>query len=141
MPKVVLIARLTNKLQDNLALGEDIARWTVESWALALGLISENECGVTKTHTPVVMNQGIQLIAEKTNHKNTNKQQSSVNSSQPTESNGWQKTIIFSIVSLIGGELVARLPGSITAGFPSLKTHVFEVATLTVVDEAEDDPD
>jgi uncharacterized protein YraI len=35
-----LLARLTKRLQDNLALDEKAARWAVESWALALGVIS-----------------------------------------------------------------------------------------------------
>jgi len=39
MPHEVLLARLTKRLQDDLALAEDAARWAVESWALALGVI------------------------------------------------------------------------------------------------------
>jgi len=39
VPHKVLLARLTKQLQDNLALAEDAARWAVESWALALGVI------------------------------------------------------------------------------------------------------
>jgi hypothetical protein len=42
-PPVVLLARLTKRLQDNLGLAEDAARWAVESWALALGVISGTE--------------------------------------------------------------------------------------------------
>lgn len=40
VPQTVLLARLTKRLHDNLALTEDAARWGVESWALALGVIS-----------------------------------------------------------------------------------------------------
>ena len=40
-PPVVLLARLTKRLQDNVSLTEDSARWAVESWGLALGVISE----------------------------------------------------------------------------------------------------
>ncbi len=44
LPKEVLLARLTKRLQDDLALAENAARWGVETWALALGIISEEEC-------------------------------------------------------------------------------------------------
>jgi hypothetical protein len=40
VPQEVLLPRLTNRLQDNLGLTEDAARWAVDSWALALGIIS-----------------------------------------------------------------------------------------------------
>ena len=40
VPQTVLLARLTKRLHDNQALTEDAAKWGVESWALALGLIS-----------------------------------------------------------------------------------------------------
>lgn len=40
VPPEVTVARLTKRLQDDLALAEDAARWSVESWALALGVIS-----------------------------------------------------------------------------------------------------
>lgn len=37
----VLLARLTERLQDDLALSEDAAKWAVESWALAIGVIDK----------------------------------------------------------------------------------------------------
>src|SRR5712691_9447434 len=37
-PKAALLARLTQRLEDNLGLQADIARWAVESWAVALGV-------------------------------------------------------------------------------------------------------
>lgn len=40
MPPAVLIARLAKKLHDNLGTAEILAQWAVESWALALGIIS-----------------------------------------------------------------------------------------------------
>jgi hypothetical protein len=43
LPVETLLARLTNRLQDNLGLAEDAARWAVETWALALGVISNIE--------------------------------------------------------------------------------------------------
>lgn len=43
MPQTVLLARLTKRIRENLALTEDAARWAVESWALALGVISNTD--------------------------------------------------------------------------------------------------
>lgn len=40
LPHEVLLTRLTKRLQDNLGLAEDAARWAVDSWALALGVIA-----------------------------------------------------------------------------------------------------
>ncbi len=43
MPLEMLLARLVNRLQDHLALTGEAARWAVDSWALALGVVSEAE--------------------------------------------------------------------------------------------------
>jgi len=55
IPSEVLLARLTKRLQDDLALSEDAARWAVESWALALEVISSAECetGIPKPEAPL----------------------------------------------------------------------------------------
>jgi len=42
-PRQVLLGRLTQRLCDNLALSEQAARWAVNSWAFALGLVSGDE--------------------------------------------------------------------------------------------------
>ena len=42
-PHPVLLGRLTRRLCDNLALSELAARWAVDSWAFALGIISADE--------------------------------------------------------------------------------------------------
>lgn len=39
-PPVMLVANLTRRLIDNSPMAEDMARWAVESWALALGVIA-----------------------------------------------------------------------------------------------------
>ena len=39
IPKEVLLSRLTKRLHDEQGIVEDFARWAVESWALALGII------------------------------------------------------------------------------------------------------
>ena len=43
LPRKVALSRLAQRLCDNLALSEAAARWSIESWALALGVISEAE--------------------------------------------------------------------------------------------------
>ncbi len=43
LPRRVTLARLAQRLCDNLALSEAAARWSIESWAWALGLISDAE--------------------------------------------------------------------------------------------------
>jgi PEGA domain len=45
VPSKLVIARLSKRLQDHLAVNERAARWAVESWALALGKISRSELG------------------------------------------------------------------------------------------------
>lgn len=40
VPEAILVDRLTNKLQADLALDKTAARWAVDSWGLALGVIS-----------------------------------------------------------------------------------------------------
>jgi len=41
MPKEVIFARLVKRLYDNMGFAEEFCRWAVESWALALGFISQ----------------------------------------------------------------------------------------------------
>ncbi len=43
VPRKVLLSRLARRLCDNLGLSEESARWAIESWALALGVISASE--------------------------------------------------------------------------------------------------
>lgn len=43
VPRQVLLARLAARLRDNLAYTPEAARWGVETWAFALGIISEAE--------------------------------------------------------------------------------------------------
>jgi len=43
LPRELLLKRLAKRLEDNLALTENAAVWAVESWALALNLITERE--------------------------------------------------------------------------------------------------
>ncbi len=43
MPREVLLVQLAQRLQDNLAYTLPAARWAVEAWAVALGVLSETE--------------------------------------------------------------------------------------------------
>ena len=43
LTKELTLARLSKRLHDRLAMTEEAARWAVESWALALGVIMETE--------------------------------------------------------------------------------------------------
>ncbi len=43
IPSEVLVARLTKRLQDNLGLAQDVARWALESWGVALGKLSSTD--------------------------------------------------------------------------------------------------
>lgn len=51
-PREVLLARMTKRLCDHLALAEPAAGWAVDSWALALGLISEDELELIERQRP-----------------------------------------------------------------------------------------
>jgi hypothetical protein len=50
--KEVTIARLSKRLHDELAMTEEAARWAVESWALALGLMTATEISKLATKQP-----------------------------------------------------------------------------------------
>ncbi len=70
-PHEVLLARLTQRLCENLALSEGAARWAVGSWALALGLVSDDELTAseqqgshqTEIITPLIPSQKIEQHA------------------------------------------------------------------------------
>ncbi len=53
MPKTVLLARCARKLQDHTGIAEDLARWSVESWALALGVIAEDTSSTVEKTAPI----------------------------------------------------------------------------------------
>ncbi|NEP61840.1 MAG: hypothetical protein F6K31_33625 [Symploca sp. SIO2G7] len=41
IPPKLFLGRLARQMQDNLAIAEDASAWAVESWAIALGIISD----------------------------------------------------------------------------------------------------
>jgi hypothetical protein len=59
IPPVVLLARLTKRLQENVSLTEDAARWAVESWGLALGVISEADIASIYSSSPTPPQENI----------------------------------------------------------------------------------
>lgn len=52
LPRSLLIARLGQRLHDNLGIADTFARWAVVSWALALGAITEWEADALESETP-----------------------------------------------------------------------------------------
>ncbi|MCY7348832.1 MAG: pectinesterase family protein [Pyrinomonadaceae bacterium] len=53
LPRKVTLARLAQRLCDNLALSEGAARWSIESWAWAFGLITDAELKANETERAV----------------------------------------------------------------------------------------
>ena len=48
VPSGLLLTRLAKRLEDHLALTEGASQWAVDSWALALGVVSDAELGEIK---------------------------------------------------------------------------------------------
>ncbi len=57
VPREVFLTRLTRRLQDNLGLTEEAARWAVDSWALALGVLAPGDLKprVLQVSSPLVV--------------------------------------------------------------------------------------
>jgi len=51
LPSRITQARLAQKLSDNLALSDAAAQWSIESWAWALGLITDAELAASESET------------------------------------------------------------------------------------------
>jgi len=52
MPRDLLLARLAKRLEEHLALTADAARWAVDSWALALGVVTDAEVEERQRRSP-----------------------------------------------------------------------------------------
>ncbi len=72
LPRKVLLARLAQRLCDNLALSEDAANWSIESWASAFGVISEAELKVNEAERAEAQ---IQIEQAQTKGKTPNQNQ------------------------------------------------------------------
>jgi parallel beta-helix repeat protein len=72
LPPKVLLARLAQRLCDNLGLSKEAAQWSIESWALAFGIISDAEIAQSEsareTEKGIVQQaeSGVSSIAAKT---------------------------------------------------------------------------
>lgn len=53
LPRPALIARLARRLSDELAMQEEAAKWAVETWALALGVIKPADISLAVSAAPV----------------------------------------------------------------------------------------
>jgi len=53
VPVEILLGGLANRLESEYALTTHAARWAVESWALALGCITENQATISSMDAPV----------------------------------------------------------------------------------------
>src|SRR4028119_350154 len=51
LPRKVTLARLAQRLCDNLALSESAAHWSIESWAWAFDLVSDAELAANETES------------------------------------------------------------------------------------------
>lgn len=60
-PRRVLLARLARRLADQRGLSETAASWAVNSWALALGLISDDELKAVEAEPTAGVTDGVML--------------------------------------------------------------------------------
>ncbi len=58
VPESILLSRLSKRLEDELGLAETAAKWAVETWALALGVINQ-PLPVSVPPTPVQATQPV----------------------------------------------------------------------------------
>ena len=113
VPRKVLLARLTQRLCDNLALSEAAARWSIESWALALGVISETELKANETERAQKVseleqseNASNQIAAQKTLKKQSRSLNQTAPARQLTSTQTAKVTPLkpVSVVSPVGGD-------------------------------------
>jgi len=92
-PRKVMMARLTQRLCDNLALSDAAARWSIDSWAWAFGLISDAELTAKETEIKFAENASPQNAAQAIQSKQT---------TSARTANGQAKSSVF-VVSAKGG--------------------------------------
>jgi hypothetical protein len=70
VPEVVLLSRLSKRLEDELGLAETAAKWAVETWALALGVISQPLAIVAQiSQQPQILSQQFNQIVSNPSSK------------------------------------------------------------------------
>ncbi len=111
-PRQVALARLAQRLCDNLALSEMAARWSVDSWAWAFGLISDAELAANKTERAAkqseiqpAKNTSPQITAQTTRAKQNSPSNQSAQTRQKTSAQTANVTALNStfVVSANGG--------------------------------------
>ena len=60
VPSGLLLTRLAKRLEENLALTEGASQWAVDSWALALGVVSDAELGETERRRDETALKGVE---------------------------------------------------------------------------------
>lgn len=103
----ILLESLTQKLQENSALSEEAARWSVESWALALGVIDSHALNEATILQNTEFTPSISPPFEDPINEDTINIEPQTESQQPQASNFWQKMAI--VGSVIGIVVVGSL--------------------------------
>ncbi|MBA4123686.1 MAG: right-handed parallel beta-helix repeat-containing protein [Acidobacteria bacterium] len=94
-PRQVLLNRLMQRLCDNLALSEAAARWAVNSWAFALGVVSSDELKIIEQQ-PVGQAQTAATVVPTTAKTATQNKVQPNKTSQTASVAAVQKTVIVS---------------------------------------------
>jgi hypothetical protein len=112
LPRKVMLTRLAQRLCDNLALSESAARWSIESWAWAFGVITdadikanETERASEQSEIESLKNVSPQIAAQTTRAKQNSPVNQSAQTKQTTRTQTANVTALNStfVVSASGG--------------------------------------
>ena len=112
LPRKVMLARLAQRLCDNLALSDVAARWSIESWALAFDVITDAELKANETEraakqseTEPAKNASPQIAAQTTHAKQNSPSNQTAQTRQATSTQTANVTALNStfVVSANGG--------------------------------------
>lgn len=90
VPKSILLPRLAKRMYDDTAMMPDVARWAVESWALVLGVVGEEELS-ERSSSGVLRDQSFQSSAEVSAGSPTRPDGGSCSMCVPSAEAGWAK--------------------------------------------------
>ena len=110
LPLKVTLARLAQRLCDNLALSEAAARWSIESWAWALGLITDAELKANETEIESAKNASSpQISAQTTQAKQNSSSHQTAQTRQTTSTQTAKVTALNSVfvVATNGGNFTS----------------------------------
>ncbi len=94
-PRQVLLGRLSQRLCDNLALSETAARWAVNSWAFAFGIVSSDELKIIEMQTIGQAPTAASVVPATAQNPTQNKVQPNIKS-KSANVNAVQKIVIVS---------------------------------------------